>query len=69
MALSQNFESEDELIEWMKEIQNILTEQDPPVIYYGELLWYTIMQTDIQGFVPNPLYLGSYNFVDMYREG
>ncbi len=69
MALSQNYESEDELVEWMKEIQNILTEQDPPVIYYGELLWYTIMQTDIQGFVPNPLYLGSYNFVDMYREG
>jgi peptide/nickel transport system substrate-binding protein len=67
MALSQNYESEVDLVEWMKEIQNILTEQDPPVIYYGELLWYTIMQQDIQGFVPNPLYLGSYNFIDMYR--
>jgi peptide/nickel transport system substrate-binding protein len=67
MALSEHFQSEEELIEWMKEIQNILTEQDPPVIYYGELLWYTVMRSDIQGFVPNPLYLGSYNFVDMYR--
>ena len=67
MALSEHFQSEEELVEWMKEIQNILTEQDPPVIYYGELLWYTVMRSDIQGFVPNPLYLGSYNFVDMYR--
>lgn len=67
MALSQNYTSEEELVEWMKEIQNILTEQDPPVIYYGELIWYTIMRNDIQGFVPNPLYLGSYNFSDMYR--
>jgi peptide/nickel transport system substrate-binding protein len=67
MALSQNFQTEEELIAWMKEIQNILTEQDPPVIYYGEAVWYTIMQNDIQGFVPNPLYLSSYNFVDMYR--
>jgi len=68
MDLSQNFQTEDELIEWMKEIQNILTELDPPVIYYGELLWYTVMRNDIKGFVPNPLYLGSYNFIDMYRE-
>lgn len=68
MALTQNYQSEEELMTWMKEIQNILTEQDPPVIYYGELLWYTILQKDIMGFVPNPLYLGSYNFIDMYRE-
>jgi peptide/nickel transport system substrate-binding protein len=67
MAKCQNFQSEDDLVTWMKEIQNILTEQDPPVIYYGELIWYTIMQKNIQGFVPNPLYLGSYNLVDMYR--
>jgi peptide/nickel transport system substrate-binding protein len=69
MEKSRTYTSEDDLVTWMKEIQNILTEKDPPVIYYGELLWYTIMQKDIHGFVPNPLYLGSYNFIDMYREG
>jgi peptide/nickel transport system substrate-binding protein len=69
MDLSRDYTSEEDLVTWMKEIQHILTEQDPPVIYYGELLWYTIMQKNIQGFVPNPLYLGSYNFIDMYREG
>jgi peptide/nickel transport system substrate-binding protein len=68
MTLSAVYESEEDLIEWMKEIQNILTEQDPPVIYYGELKWYTVLRKDIQGFVPNPLYLNGFNFVDMYRE-
>ena len=24
--------------------------------------------SDIKGFVPNPIYLSSYNFSDMYRE-
>jgi peptide/nickel transport system substrate-binding protein len=68
MDLSQHYQSEDELIGWMKEIQNILTEQDPPVIYYGQLKWYTVLRKDIKGFVSNPLYLSSFNFVDMYRE-
>jgi peptide/nickel transport system substrate-binding protein len=68
MDLSQHFQSEDELVGWMKEIQNILTEQDPPAIYYGQLKWYTVMRKDIKGFVSNPLYLSSFNFVDMYRE-
>ena len=45
-----------------------ITEQDPPAIYYGELQWYTVLRNDIKGFVPNPLYLGSYNLIDMYRE-
>ena len=68
MDLSQNFQTEEELNGWMKEIQNILTEQDPPAIYYGQVLWYTILRSDIKGFVPNPIYLSSYNFSDMYRE-
>ena len=68
MALSGTYTNEAELIEWMKEIQNIITEQDPPAIYYGELQWYTVLRNDIMGFVPNPLYLGSYNLIDMYRE-
>ena len=68
MDLSQNFQTEDELNEWMKEIQNILTEQDPPAIFYGQILWYTVLRSDIKGFVPNSIYLSSYNFSDMYRE-
>ena len=41
------------MVEQMKEIQNILTEQDPPAIFYGQLLWYAIMQKNIAGFYGN----------------
>jgi peptide/nickel transport system substrate-binding protein len=55
------------LVELMKEAQNILTEQDPPAIYYGQSLYYTILGKDIQGFVANPLYLAAYPFWNMSR--
>lgn len=55
------------LTELMKEGQNILTEQDPPAIYYGQSLYYTILGADIQGFVANPLYLAAYPYWSMSR--
>jgi peptide/nickel transport system substrate-binding protein len=67
MAEAEHFESEEQLNDLMKEAQNILTEQDPPVIYYGQVVRYTVLGKDIQGFVPNPLYLDSFNFYGMSR--
>lgn len=69
MAQVEVYTDEAEMLTLMKEAQNILTEQDPPVLYYGEPLWTTSIRKNIKGFVPNPLYLSSYNFYDMYREG
>jgi peptide/nickel transport system substrate-binding protein len=68
MAEAATFTDEARLLELMTEAQNILTEQDPPVIYYGELLWYTVLRKDIRGFVSNPLYLSAFPFYRMYRE-
>ena len=67
MAKAEHFTSDDELNELMKEAQNILTELDPPAIYSGQVVRYTILGKDIEGFVPNPLYLDSFNFYDMSR--
>lgn len=67
MAEAENYESEERLAELMLEAQNILTEIDPPAIYSGQVVRYTILGSDIEGFVPNPLYLDSYNFYDMSR--
>jgi peptide/nickel transport system substrate-binding protein len=67
MAEVENYEDEERMLELMKEAQNILTEQDPPVIFYGQLLWYALLRHDIQGFVPNSLYLNAYNFHQMSR--
>jgi peptide/nickel transport system substrate-binding protein len=67
MTEAENYEEEERLNELMLEAQNILTEQDPPAIYYGQVVRYTILGADIQGFVPNPLYLDSYNFYGLSR--
>lgn len=68
MAEAANFETEEQLNELMKEAQNILTEQDPPAIYYGQRILFTVLGKDIRGFAPNPLYLDAYNMYTMYRE-
>jgi peptide/nickel transport system substrate-binding protein len=67
MAEAEHFESEEQLDELMKEAQNILTEQDPPAIYWGQRVDFTVLGADIQGFVPNPLYLEAYNAYGMSR--
>jgi peptide/nickel transport system substrate-binding protein len=69
MAEAETFEDQEQLVQLMAEAQNILTEQDPPAIFYGEAIYHTISRNDIKGFVANPLYLESYLFYDMYREG
>jgi peptide/nickel transport system substrate-binding protein len=68
MAEAEHFESEKQLDELMKEAQNILTEQDPPAIYYGQRVDFTILGADIQGFVPNPLYIEAFNAYGMSRK-
>jgi peptide/nickel transport system substrate-binding protein len=68
MAKAEKSPDQNEINTLMIEAQNILTEQDPPVIYFGESVWASALRHDIQGFVPNPLYLSSYNFRGMYRE-
>ena len=68
MAEAAHITDENRLIELMKEAQNILTEQDPPAIYYGEVQYYTILRKDIKGFYANPLYLDAYPYYRMYRE-
>ncbi len=67
MAAAEVSGDNDELIELMAEAQNILTELDPPAIYLGQSVRYTVIRSDVQGFVPNPLYLEYYNFYQLSR--
>jgi peptide/nickel transport system substrate-binding protein len=50
----------------LAEAQNIMTEKDPPAMFWGTVLWYTIMNAKVRGFTWNPIYLNSYYFYDMY---
>ena len=47
-------------------LQEILAD-DPPAIYMAEPEWVTIHQTDIQGVVFNPIYLGQIDFYKVRR--
>ncbi len=67
MAEAENYESEERLSELMIEAQTILTELDPPAIYYGQIVRYTVLGADIQGYSPNPLYLNAFNVYGMSR--
>ena len=67
MAEAENYEDEERLTELMVEAQGILTELDPPAIYYGQIVRFTVLGADIQGYSPNPLYLNSFNIYDMSR--
>jgi peptide/nickel transport system substrate-binding protein len=67
LAATQNYTDETEYNTLMKEAQNILTEQDPPVLYYGEALWTTVLRKDIVGFTWNPLYMSQYPLHKMSR--
>ncbi len=67
MAEAETYTDENRLVELMKEAQNILTEQDPPCIWYGQQVRYNVLRADIEGFVPNPLYLDAFPFYAMSR--
>ncbi len=67
MAEAAVYKDEARLVELMLEAQRILTELDPPCIYYGQQIRYTILGKDIQGYVANPLYLDGFSFYDLSR--
>jgi peptide/nickel transport system substrate-binding protein len=67
MAEAATYEDEEHLIELMTEVQSILTELDPPAIYLGQVIRYTVLGADIQGYVPNSLYLDNFKLYDMSR--
>jgi len=69
MAAAEVYTDEAGLLTLMKEAQNILTEQDPPAIYYGQSVRYTVLGADIEGYYGNPLYLDAFPVYAMSRAG
>jgi peptide/nickel transport system substrate-binding protein len=51
----------------LSEIQQIIARDDPPAIYYMQRQWTTILRADIEGFVFNPINIGTFNFYTMSR--
>jgi peptide/nickel transport system substrate-binding protein len=57
----------DEYDQTIAEINRIMVEEDPAGAFYGSVQWYTVLNPDIMGFEPNPIYINTYNVYDMYR--
>jgi peptide/nickel transport system substrate-binding protein len=51
----------------ISEMQQILSQDDPPAIYYVEPPWTVVFQNDINGVFINPISIGTYNFWAMSR--
>jgi len=51
----------------LSEIQQIISRDDPPAIYYMQRQWTTVLRKGIEGFVFNPINIGTYNFYDLSR--
>jgi len=55
------------LTEMMREAQDIMTRQDPPIIPVGQQLDETYFRNDIQGQVFNPLYILTWDYYALSR--
>ena len=51
----------------MAEGQRIIAVEDPPAIYFGQVIWTTVVQASVAGFVPNQVYIGVYDFWTLRR--
>jgi peptide/nickel transport system substrate-binding protein len=51
----------------LAELQQIISRDDPPAIYYAQPQWTTLHRKDVTGVVFNPIAVGTYNFWKMGR--
>jgi peptide/nickel transport system substrate-binding protein len=51
----------------LSEIQQIISRDDPPAIYYMQRQWTTVLRKAIAGFVFNPINIGTYDFYALHR--
>jgi peptide/nickel transport system substrate-binding protein len=51
----------------LSEIQQIISRDDPAAIYYMQRQWTTILRKGIEGFVFNPINIGTYDFYRLHR--
>jgi ABC-type transport system substrate-binding protein len=51
----------------LAEAQQILSRDDPSGIYYAQPEWTTVLRKGVEGFVFNPINLGTYDLHALHR--
>jgi ABC-type transport system substrate-binding protein len=67
LAEAKNAPDDESYFAAISEIQQIVSEQDPPSIYYVEPPWIVQFRKDVTGIVINPVNIGTYNYWAMGR--
>ena len=52
----------------LAKVQHILAQDDPSAVYYLQPQWTTVLRKDIENFVFNPIYIGTYDFYRLRRK-
>lgn len=67
LETSKNAPDDETYMAAISEMQQILSHDDPPSIYYVEPPWVVYYQNDLEGIFINPINIGTYNFWSMGR--
>jgi peptide/nickel transport system substrate-binding protein len=65
---AKNAPNDEVYSEAVDKIQTIITKDDVPVIAIAQPKWTTVLQTTVEGFVFNPINLGTYDFWTFSRK-
>lgn len=65
---AKNSATQEELEDLTGQILQIMMWDDPAAIFYAQDVRSTVLSADIRGFIPNGIYIASYNFHEMWRE-
>ena len=64
---ARNAAGEESYLSSLKEIQQIVTRDDPAAIYYAQPEWLTVLRRDIDGFTPDPVVGDLVDFYALHR--
>lgn len=64
----KNAKTQDELVQLTSKVLQIMMWDDPAAIFYAQIKKAAVLRSDIKAFVPNGIYINSYNFPEMWRE-
>ncbi|MDF2760756.1 MAG: extracellular solute-binding protein family 5, partial [Thermomicrobiales bacterium] len=64
---ARNAAGEESYLSSLKEIQQIVTRDDPAAIYYAQPEWLTVLRRDIEGFTPDPVVGDLVDFYALHR--
>jgi peptide/nickel transport system substrate-binding protein len=67
MLVARDAPDEETYLTSLAEIQQIVSAEDPPAVYYAQPKWTTLYRNDVQGVFFNAINIGTYNFWQMSR--